>query len=277
MRKEPGSSSAMSEELMDRYTYFWCLIIISMAIFFIGSYKNMIEKIAYVLWLNKVDEDTVSDQAAGRGSFPDARTILNEAILQVRIKQRSPFLWLRHVLIFVGFVLLLPFDGLFALTTKYYPVEYFYTGIGRGFLKLGFEVAGIILFTGLALGLLHRIIFTEEERNYIDLKLLLLLWTVVTTGFLTESFRFVIEPNDPYIHFSFIGESLADLLKNLSWPWKQLHSLIWIAHATISALFFAYLPFSKFVHVFMAPLGRSVTMVEGFVKGKRERISEGLL
>jgi nitrate reductase gamma subunit len=267
----------MIEECMDRYTYFWCLIIIAMGIFFIGSYKNIIKKIAYVLWLNKTYEDTTSAKTASTVGFPGSKTILNEAILQIRIQQRSLFLWVRHLLIFLGFVLLFLIDGFFAVTTRYYPVEYFHTGIGRGFLKFGFEATGIILLTGLTLGLVHRVIFAREEKSYIDIKLLLLLWTVVVTGFLTESFRFVIEPNDLYLRFSFIAGPVAGQLRSLSWPWREFHTLIWVFHATVTAFFFAYLPFSKFVHVFVTPVGRSVTMAEGFVKQKRGKISEGLL
>ena len=119
--------------------------------------------------------------------------------------------------------------------------------------------------------------FAKDESAYIDLKLLFLLWVVVATGFLTESFRFVLEPNDPYLLFSFVGGSLAKLLATVAWPWGMLHTLMWLIHATVTALFFAYLPFSKFVHVFVSPVGRSITMAEGFVEQKRRNVSEGLL
>ncbi len=263
---------------MDKYTYFWTLIIISMAFFFIGAYKNIVKKIAYVVWLNKAQEDSGTHRAnKGKTNFPDLETIFNEAILQSRIKERSQFLWLRHFLIFLGFVLLFFLDGFFALTTKYYPIEYFQTGTGRGLLKFGLEMTGTILLVGLTLGLIHRLIYAKEESDYIDLKLLFLLWVVVATGFLTESFRFVFEHDDPYLAFSFIGGSLSKFLCNLSWPWEKLHSLLWIIHATVTALFFAYLPFSKFVHVFASPVGRSIAMSEGFVKQKRMDVTEGLL
>jgi nitrate reductase gamma subunit len=263
---------------MDKYTYFWSLIIISMAFFFIGAYRNVVKKIVYVVWLNKAQADGQTDREdKGKATFPALKTILNEAIVQSRIKERSQFLWLRHFLIFLGFVLLFVLDGLFALTTKYYPIEYFVEGTGRGLLKLGLELTGAILFVGLTLGLVHRLIYAKEESTYIDLKLLFLLWLVVATGFLTESFRLVLEHNDPYLAFSFIGGPLSKLLCNVSWPWEKLHSLMWMIHATVTALFFAYLPFSKFVHIFASPIGRSVTMAEGFVKQKRADVTEGLL
>ena len=70
----------------------------------------------------------------------------------------------------------------------------------------------------------------------------MLLWLVVVTGFLTEAFRFVIEPDDPFIAYSFLGGSLAAGLSKISANWNQLHEMMWIFHATITVAFFAYVP-----------------------------------
>jgi len=264
--------------MMDRYAYFWFLIIIAMAIFFIGVYRNIVKKLAYVMWVNTPSEDNNAYRTQNEHKlFPGIKTIFNEAVMQIRIKERSNFLWVRHFFIFLGFVLLFFFDGFFALTTKYYPIEYFQNGVGRVILKLGLESSGALLFVGLTLGLFHRLIYAREERPYIDLKLLLLLWVVVATGFLTESLRFLLEPEDPYMFVSYIGGSLAGLLRNFPWPWEKLYPGMWIIHATVTAFFFAYIPFSKFVHVFVSPIARSITMVEGFGERKREGITKGFL
>lgn len=82
---------------------------------------------------------------------------------------------------------------------------------------------------------------------------------------------------DPYLRFSFIAGAIARMIQNLPWPWKDLYSGMWIGHATVAAFFFIYFPFSKLIHVFVTPLGRSVTMAEGYVKQKRGKISGGLL
>jgi len=250
---------------MDKFTYFWALLTLSMVFFCVGFYKNVIEKFVYVLRLN------------GLTSLPDLRILIEEVLLQNRIKERSRFLWLRHFLIFAGFVLLFLVDGVLALTTKYFPMEYFATGAGRSILKFALESAGAVLLVGSTLGLIHRLIHAREEIIYVDLKLMFLLWFMVVTGFLTESFRFVLAPDDPHIWVSFIGGTLAGLFRAFPWPWEILYSAMWVLHTTVIAIFFACIPFSKFVHMFVTPIGRSITMADGFVNRKRQTISEGFL
>jgi nitrate reductase gamma subunit len=268
---------------MDQFTYFWCLIIISMTFFLIGIYKNVVIKIGYIFWVNKkAREDTAIHKVeSGQGWVPKKQTILNEAIFQNRIKERSKFLWARHSLIFFGFMIIfvldltLTFAGHYA--HHYLHIEYFFSGAGRGLLKFGMEASGALLFVGLTLGLTHRLIYAQEEKKFIDIRLLFLLWLVVATGFLTEAFRLAAEPADPLIAFSFLGEPLAGLLRTIPWHWAKLAIGMWITHASITAIFFAYIPFSKFVHMLAAPLGRSITQDGDYGKRKRATISEGLL
>ena len=263
---------------MDKQTYFWTLITITMAVFLIGVYRNLVSKIAYILWVNRIREGEDADPVAGRKQpLPGLKTIMNEAILQKRIQERSGFLWARHLLIFTGFMLIFVFDVFLTLVEKYVPIEYFHTGAGRGFLKFALEASGAVLLVGLTLGIVHRLIYAQRERTLIDLKLLVLLWFVVVTGYLTEAFRFIVEPSDPFIAASFIAGPLAEGLKAFAWPWEQLASWMWIVHATITLAFFACIPFTRFVHVFASPLGRSTTLREAFVKHKRQQITEGLL
>ncbi len=254
------------------------MIIVAMAVFLIGLYKNIVSKIAFVLWVNNPDPDPKAYRDTRVGlPFPDKSTVINEAVLQKRIRDRSPFLWARHVLIFFGFISIFIFDQSYFILAKVLHVEYFVSGAGRAFLKFGLELSGTVLFIGLTLALLHRIIYHEEEKVYVDLRLVSLLWAVVFTGFLTEALRFVLEPHDAFIWCSFIAAPLSRLLANYHLPWEALATFIWIVHATIVAAFFAYIPYSKFVHIFVAPIGRSITMGQDTGKLKREKISEGLL
>jgi nitrate reductase gamma subunit len=269
---------------MDKVTYFWCLIIVAMTFFFIGVYKNFAMKIGYILWVNNKNRE--GEEAPIRLEnferlLPSQKTIMDEAILQRRITQRSGFLWTRHSLIFFGFIfifaldLFLTFAGHYA--HHYFHYDYFLNGPGKGLLKIGMELSGAALFTGLTLGLVHRIIYAGTEKTYVDLNLLCLLWLVVTTGFATEAFRLAAEPNDALISFSFIGGPIGKRLIAIPWHWEILADWMWCVHATITAAFFAYIPFSKFVHILAAPLGRSITQNGDYGIQKRQKISEGLL
>jgi nitrate reductase gamma subunit len=263
---------------MLKFTYFWVLITIAMACFFVGAYRNIVSKVAFILWVNNPHQDRRAYRDTQvRLPFPAKSTIINEAVLQKRIRNRSSFLWMRHLLIFFGFVAIFVLDQLYTVVVKLYPIDYFIHGAGRAFLKLGLELSGAILLLGLTLGLIHRLVYAKEEKTYVDPWLILLLWTVVSTGFLTETLRFVLEPQDAFIRYSFIAYPLSRTVSRLQWPWEMLANFMWIVHATVVALFFAYIPYSKFVHIFVAPIGRSLTMGQNTSALKTEKISEGLL
>ena len=264
---------------MDKFAYFWSLIIVAGTIFLIGAYKNVFLKIYYIIWVNKKTQ--TNNDVEPVVTIPEMFTIINEALLQKRIKNRSTFLWFRHSLIFFGFMVLFFFDCVYTVfghyLHHYLHYEYFVSGPGRALVKFCMELSGSVLLVGLTLALIHRVIYAEQERTLIDVKLIILLWVVTVTGFLTEAFRLTAEPNDPFIAYSFVGGNLASLLRQSSFAWADVASKMWIFHATITVAFFAYIPFSKFVHMIVAPLGRSITQNGSYGQLKRERITEGLL
>lgn len=263
---------------MLKYTFIWVLVLVSMAFFLVGVYRNIVAKIAHILWVN--DPGTTGTGARDprvRLPLPNMETMFREAVIQKRIENRSTFLWLRHLLIAFGFVSLFVVAQLYALLIKVYPIEYFVSGTGRGYLKFGLELTGLVLFVGLTLGLIHRIVHTEQEKVLVDIRLLLLLWLVVATGFMTEAFRFITEPQDVFIQYSFMMAPLARWLRNFPWQWDVLYTSMWVIHVILIAFFFAVIPFTKFVHIFVAPIGRSITMGRDTSMLKMEKIAEGLL
>ncbi len=263
---------------MLKYTFIWMVVLTSMAFFLVGVYRNIVSKIAHILWVN----DPGATGAGARDPrvrlpFPRMETIVREAVIQKRIENRSAFLWLRHLLIVFGFVSLFVVAQLYALLINVYPIEYFVSGTGRGYLKLSLELTGLVLLVGLTLGLMHRIVYAGQEKVFVDLRLLLLLWSVVATGFMTEAFRFIIEPHAPFIQYSFMTFPLARWMGELPWRWDILYTSMWAIHVVLVAFFFAVIPFTKFVHMFVAPIGRSITMGQDTSMLKREQIAEGLL
>ena len=189
---------------------------------------------------------------------------------------------MRHSLIFFGFIIIFALD-LFLTFAGHYAHHYFHynffmEGAGKAFLKIGMELSGAVLFIGLTLGIFHRLIYARREKTYIDLKLLIMLWLVTATGFASEAVRLAAQPNDSLIAFSFLSGPAAQWLREaIAWDWALLENWIWSIHATFAAVFFAYIPYSKFVHMIAAPLGRSITQDGRYAQQKRQRISEGLL
>ncbi len=262
---------------MIKFTYFWILIIFSMGLFFIGLYRNIVLKIVHILWINHPEmAGPVFRDTRIALPMPDKKTIIQEVLLQNRIKNRSTFLWLRHVMIFLGFVSIFLFDQLYTLVVKLIPMGFFIEGGGRAFLKFGLELSGTILLIGLVLGFCHTYFNAKSENRYVDIRLIVLLLVVVITGFLTETFRFVVEPNDAFMGYSFLAGPMSKLFAYLPLPWEVMAPGMWIIHASVTAAFFATIPYSKFVHIFAAPIGRSIALSDDIGKLKRENISKGM-
>ncbi len=263
---------------MIKYTFLWMLIPVSMAFFLVGLYKNFVSKIGHILWVNDPGAPEAGSRSARlRLPFPAGETVFREAAIQKRIADRSTFLWVRHLLIFFGFISLFIVSQFYALLTEVCPIGYFVNGTGRGYLKFGLEFTGLVLLAGLTLGLIHRLVYGEQEKTFVELRLLFLLWFITVTGFLTESLRLATEPHARFIRYSFVAGAAAQIMRAYHWNWNSIHTLVWTIHVVTTAFFFGYLPFTKFIHIFAAPLGRSITMGQDTQKLKREKIAEGLL
>jgi nitrate reductase gamma subunit len=263
---------------MTKYTFLWMLIPVAMAFFLVGVYKNFVSKIAHILWVN----DPGAPEQGGREArlrlpFPTRETLFSEAAVQKRIGDRSTFLWVRHLLIFSGFISLFVVSQFYALLTEVYPIDYFVSGTGRGYLKFSLEFTGLVLFVGLTLGLIHRIVYAQREKTLVEFRLLLLLWFITATGFLTETLRLATEPHARFITYSFVAGAVAQIIREYPMDWDAIHSIVWTIHVLTTAFFFGYLPFTRFIHIFAAPLGRSITMGQDTSRLKREKIAEGLL
>ncbi|MBU5613852.1 respiratory nitrate reductase subunit gamma [Geomonas azotofigens] len=268
---------------MDKFAYFWSLIIVGGTVFLMGAYRNVFLKLCFIRWINRKirEEGGAKVERLENTPIPEPATIVREAVFQKRIRNRSVFLWLRHCLIFFGFTAIFALDCIYTVFGHYFhhyfDYTYFTSGAGRAFLKAGMELSGAVLLVGLTAALVHRVVYAERERTLVNLNLVLLLWVVTLTGFLTEACRLIGEPDDPFVDCSFVAGPLASALRGIDAPWHALATPIWILHATVTVAFFAYLPFSRFVHIIAAPIGRSITQDGNYGRLKRERVTEGLL
>lgn len=190
--------------------------------------------------------------------------LIKDIIFQIPILKLSFFRWIIHHLIFWGFV------GLFIGTTRLF----IYTDILRNDLVLlgqdiACDIAGIMLLAGIVLAFLRRAfsrspsVLTEFE----DWTLLVILLILDLSGFLTESARIALSQGGA-TERSFAGIWLA---KYLSWISPTTATVIWTIHALASALFIAYIPFSKFWHVFTAPSALALNPEKNFKENLYEK------
>lgn len=170
------------------------------------------------------------------------------------LKETAP--GISHLALFWGFVV-------FAFGTFFVALE---ADIGlplmRGWfyliLSLVLDIFGILAILGI-LFLIYRRYVTKPDRldnkpeDAISLVLILL---ILLTGFALEGIR-IIATNDPWAQWSPVGLAVGSVLAGLDLgTLEQLHRYIWWFHLLLAFGLIAYLPYSKLMHIFTAPLNQ---------------------
>jgi len=181
------------------------------------------------------------------------RTI-RDGIFQRRLARRKRAGWW-HGFIFWGFIMLWIATDLVALQMDT-PLDFFY---GTTYLIVSFlaDIAGLILLVGSGIALWRR--YAEKpdrlnETHYSSLYLHVMLIGLVLIGFVIEGLRISAVPHD-FAVWSPVGWSLAHLFSPLPDLTKATwHRSLWMLHMVMTMAFVASIPFTKFSHIFMAPL-----------------------
>ena len=163
------------------------------------------------------------------------------------------FVALSHGLVFYGFFVLWIGTEILTVQDKF-PI-YFYQGPFYKLYSLCMDTFGILMLIGLGFFAYIRYIVRPKrldnfQKDWIQLVYLSIF---VILGFLIEGLRQSatnqIEPYAP------IGALVANSLNNVSYETKKfLHLITWWAHSIQTFSFIALIPFTKFSHMFIAPI-----------------------
>ncbi len=177
-----------------------------------------------------------------------ASTIILDIFLQRRILRRSPFRWVMHMMIFIGWIGMFIFSMIFAVFEVLHEIGMEINLVEiRNSLDLGNEVLGYMLLIGLAIAIARRLAISDvvKRTQMFDWVLVLGTLFITVTGFMAEGFR----PDAINGAWTFLGANVA------------LAETFALFHVAISLLFcIAYIPFSKYMHMLAAPM---VILVNG--------------
>ncbi len=104
-----------------------------------------------------------------------------------------------------------------------------------------------------------------------------LLFLVTLSGFLLEITYILSAPDPRPFAYHLVGYQTARLVAPLQWPWNNLLPVVLAVHLLLVASFFAYIPFSRLVHVMATPLGRLLNSQTAILAEKRRTVVSGLL
>lgn len=181
------------------------------------------------------------------------RTLI-DGFLQGRLRRRLRAGWW-HGLIFWGFFMLWIATDLVGLQMDT-PLDFFY---GKTYLVVSFlaDIAGLAVLAGIAIALWRR--YSEKpdrlnETHYNSLYMHIMLIGLVCVGFVIEGLRISAVPHN-FEMWSPVGWSLAHLFNGMTDLSKAIwHHSLWMLHMIMTMAFIATIPFSKFSHIFTAPL-----------------------
>ena len=153
-----------------------------------------------------------------------------------------------------GFLIL--FLGTTGRSLNYYLIPFLEGQIWLLF-SLVLDIAGVVLLIGIAFGLYRKYIGKPERmvKSTQDGILLGLLFLVVLTGFLVEGIRLAAlnPPAADWSPFGFVCGVIVKSLVGLE-ALKPLYVGVWTIHFLFAFSFIAYIPFSKYEHIFAAQI-----------------------
>ncbi len=156
------------------------------------------------------------------------------------------------MLIFIiwGFTTL--FIGTVLLTIHHYSISFL---VGNPYLvfSLALDVAGFLLLIGLLIAIARRHFVSEVRRvtSAEDLFFLYLFLIIVITGFMVEGLRLALE-KPLNMDYSFGGAAFSMILEAIGLGEVLSYLSVWSLHVASVLFLIAYLPFSKFFHLFSA-------------------------
>ncbi|EMS81484.1 cytochrome c3 family protein [Desulfotignum phosphitoxidans] len=255
--------------------------LVSLFIFIIGVlglvsvwFSGSIAKREPVIFVkNKTGARFKSSALFGGGIFHLLNEIFVEAILLKRLFQQSKARWIIHSLIFFPFVFRFAFSLVSLFFSTIFPDSFVTIALldkNHVFRALFFDVTGLMILAGCTTAMINT---GRNQGETIDSLpkpgrgMTAMIGLIVLVGFILEGMRIAMTgwPNGSQAAFAGYGISL--LCKDMM-GLNDIYGYVWYAHAILTAVFIALIPFTRMRHIITAPIVLVINSVS------RNRISE---
>jgi len=244
--------------------FFLATIVLCVALFFVGTLYNVL------IWMQGKGLSGTPERRLLRVIMKSLRFVLSrrfakitavfvkDALYLSRLKDRSALRWLMHLLILGGFILTFALDLIvtFALDLVNYEPMIVESGWAKVWIRdFGFEVGGLMMLLGLVIAAVRRFIYKPKivRTELPDAVSILFLLGVVLGGFILEGIGITgsIAGHTVNQEYSFVGYAFSLMTPS---SLGQYYDQAWLIHGVMSALFIAYIPFSKLFHMIATPI-----------------------
>jgi len=246
--------------------------VISLAVFLLGivsmfSYflTGSIAEFSHADWLQKLSWLIRSGfKSLFSSQFkPIAASLFFDVLLQRRLYRQSPKRWAIHGLIFFPFVIRFLWGIIALLASLWVPSwspVWDMLNKNHPTTAFLFDLTGFMIILGLMSAVVRTRLSQPQRPRGLpqqDLIALGLVAGIVVVGFVLEGMRIAMTGSPPGSAFAFIGYIISQLFSTGP-GLNQTYGYVWYAHAILTGVFVAYIPFSRLSHIILAPVSLSI-------------------
>ncbi len=182
-----------------------------------------------------------------------------DALLQRRLYRQSRSRWVIHSLIFFPFVFRFSWGMVALLSSLWVPEKQLAWAMLDKNYPVGaflFDLTGVMVISGVILAMFRRAFRKSEKLPGLpghDWPASSLIGGIIIIGFILEGMRIAMTGSPEGAQYAFIGYGISRLFAGIS-DLTNIYGYIWYCHAIFTGAFLAYLPFSRMLHIIMAPV-----------------------
>ncbi len=186
-------------------------------------------------------------------------SLILDGLLQRRLFRVSKERWLLHALIFYPFLFRFVW-GVWALTASLqwpqWSPAWAMLDKNNPLTAFLFDLSGMMVIVGI-IGMIIRRVQKRSEAAFsglpaADWTAYALLGGIMMVGFFLEGMRMAMTGSPDGAPYAFVGDAISRLLGGFELT--GIYGYVWYTHAVLTGAFIVYLPFSRMLHMVMAPV-----------------------
>ena len=187
------------------------------------------------------------------------KSLFWDVFLQRRLYRQSHKRWIIHALIFYPFVFRF-FWGLISLFGSLWKPEWpvVWDMVNKNYPLTGFlfDLTGVMILVGVGLAFARGWLNRADRAPGLpeqDRVALAMIGGIVIIGFVLEGMRIALTGYPAGAEYSIIGYWIS-LLFSAPRGLTDVYGFMWYIHAALTGAFIAYIPFSRLLHIIIAPM-----------------------
>jgi nitrate reductase gamma subunit len=220
----------------------------------------------------RVGHDNVTRKAAlGRKFWVTAKTLLLDGLLQRRLFRASRKRWVLHALVFFPIMFRFAWGLTALILSRWHPegsIAWPMVDKNHPLTAFLFDLSGLLIIVGVLGMILGRLGSDSSQKPTglpgPDLPAFVLLGGIMVVGFILEGMRMAMTGNPGGAAWAFAGHLIGRGFAGYNLA--GIYGYVWYLHAILTGVFVAYLPFSRMLHMFAAPVVMAMNATTTFHK-----------